>query len=262
MRKDVPGSCFVEYRPIPGCSLYLLGSDHTVWTSSVPEGFGPRGWRLRKLTRYKGTGAACVHLRRDDGTGFTISLNRLMREVFPPVDEDEPDLPGPSAQFGRDNGRAKLTREQAEELRRLKKAGWTTAELAERYGISKNNVYAVFNGKTWSGPAPDLPDPAPLDVVPPPAAAPAPAKRRKGRTPRYGALRPRAEDAIPLESLALEMPRAGAPFERKPLDPAEARRLHAEGWSVKALVARYGVRPHVIAALLKGAATPAADAAR
>jgi lambda repressor-like predicted transcriptional regulator len=246
------GGCFVEYRPIPGASLYRLGSDRSVWTCSLPGHPGRRGrWRRRKLTHHKG-GAISVVLHCDDGRPITRSLNRLMREVFPPVDADEEEAgPDPRASFGEDNGRSKITRAQADELRRLKKAGWTTADLMTRYGLSKSGVYAVFNGLAWAGTPPDLPDPAPADEMP----APTP-RAKKGRRGvrvdrRHRALRQRPADHVPLE--VLEVPRRAAGPGRAPLDEGEARRLHAEGWSVRELVARYGVRPHVLRAVLQGA---------
>lgn len=262
MKGAVPGSCFVEYRPIPGfASIYRMGSDRTVWTCDPRRGNDAPGlWRPRKLARRAGC-APWLTLVTAEGRKVSRTIAVLMRLVFPPVDADEEEGAGPDprASFGEDNGRAKITKAQAEELRRLKRGGWTTGDLMKRYGISKSNVYAVFNGLTWADTPPDLPDPGPMmDVAPAPAA---PERHRRVRNPIHvhRSLRRKPADSVPLE--ALEMPRREVrPVERRPLDVAEVRRLHADGWSVRDLVARYGVRPHVIGAVLQ-VGTPTAGCA-
>jgi len=260
---DIPGGCFVEHRPIPGCSLYLLGSDRTVWTCSAPGSHSRGPWRARKLI-YQNGQAPWVMLQTDDGRTVNRSVARLMAEVFPPVDYDEEDLPGPWASYGEEHGRAVLTWDQVEEMRRLKSDGWKDSDLAARYGVSRSTVYSALHGRTWAHEPPDLPDPDPLRADPAPIIPRESRRGRGGRRPRLGALRERPEDWIPLEKLEMPaMPRREArPVEQRPLDRDEARRLNSEGWSIRDLVGRYGVRPHIIAAILKGEAPPAADAAR
>jgi hypothetical protein len=258
------GACWVDFRPIPECSLYLLGSDGTVWTCSVPGSRRRGPWRRRKLNRTAG-GSLTIGLWRDDGTIVVRSIRRLLREVFPPVDADEEDeedgRPDPRASFGEDSGRAKLTWAQVRELRRLKAEGATYEELAGRFGIHRRTVHAILRGETWAVLPPDLPDPVPNpgDVATAPASRPEPVRRR-GRRPRHGALRERPGDRTPLEEL--EVPRRStATFQRPPLDEAEVLRLHAEGWSFRELIARFRVRPNAIGAILKGA-SPAAGCAQ
>lgn len=241
------GACFVEYRPIPGFGLYVLGSDRTVWSRFTGQ------WRRLKVRSRMDGGATDVMLTGDDGMKVGRSLNRLMREVFPPVDADEEDgRSDPWSSFGEDNGRAKITKAQAEELRRLRKMGWAVRDLARRYGISRSNVYAVDEGLSWADTPPDMPDPAPADEMPAPMPRPAARHRGPRLDRRHDALRQRPTDATPLEQL--EMPRAKPlPAAPVPFEEAEARRLHTDGWTVRDLVARYRVRPHVIVAILKGA---------
>ena len=55
----------------------------------------------------------------------------------------------------RANG-AKLTAEQVEEMRRLRREGWQLKHLAEKYGVHISTVTNVVSGKTYKE-APDQP---------------------------------------------------------------------------------------------------------
>jgi lambda repressor-like predicted transcriptional regulator len=44
---------------------------------------------------------------------------------------------------------AKITREQAEEIRQLKSQGWTLDELATKYGLSRSGVCRTCKGNRW-----------------------------------------------------------------------------------------------------------------
>ena len=59
-----------------------------------------------------------------------------------------PNVDGPT---GRTDNRAKLTKQDVLELRRLYRGGeWTVQRLAERYGISRSAVCAAARGLSWS----------------------------------------------------------------------------------------------------------------
>lgn len=51
---------------------------------------------------------------------------------------------------GSKNAKSKLNEEQVREIRDLPKYGWNGPMIAEMYGISRQSVYAVLNGKNWS----------------------------------------------------------------------------------------------------------------
>lgn len=50
---------------------------------------------------------------------------------------------------GSDHFNAKLTNADVLEIRRLKAAGLFGADIAARFGIHKNHVYDIVNGKRW-----------------------------------------------------------------------------------------------------------------
>jgi DNA-directed RNA polymerase specialized sigma24 family protein len=45
---------------------------------------------------------------------------------------------------------AKLTHEQAAEVRQLRCAGWRAGDIAEAYGIHQSTVYRIAKGTTWA----------------------------------------------------------------------------------------------------------------
>lgn len=44
----------------------------------------------------------------------------------------------------------KLNLKSAEEIRQLRKDGWTTNRLAEKYGVCSSNISMVLRGETWN----------------------------------------------------------------------------------------------------------------
>ena len=44
---------------------------------------------------------------------------------------------------------AKLTKEKANELRKLSEQGWMVKQLMQRYSIGSNAVRKVLDGRTW-----------------------------------------------------------------------------------------------------------------
>lgn len=51
---------------------------------------------------------------------------------------------------GETAGRAKLTNESVREIRRLREDGLPFQRIAERFGVTKNNVMTIVAGKTWA----------------------------------------------------------------------------------------------------------------
>jgi hypothetical protein len=46
--------------------------------------------------------------------------------------------------------RAKVTAEQATDIRYLRSAGWNAQGIADAYGIKRTTVYSIANGHSWS----------------------------------------------------------------------------------------------------------------
>ncbi len=51
--------------------------------------------------------------------------------------------------FGESNGNSKLTREQVEELRRLRRDGGNLTKLGKQFGITKSHAAQVARGLSW-----------------------------------------------------------------------------------------------------------------
>jgi len=51
--------------------------------------------------------------------------------------------------FGERNGQARLTEEDIEEIRALRKAGWKQKDIAIRFGICDPHVSDIIRGKRW-----------------------------------------------------------------------------------------------------------------
>lgn len=50
---------------------------------------------------------------------------------------------------GESNGRSKITRKGAEEIRRLLRAGITQTEVARRFNLGQSTVSSIWRGKLW-----------------------------------------------------------------------------------------------------------------
>ncbi len=149
---------------------------------------GVRGGKILKPQTSAGSkGYLFVNLCRD-GTMWHVAVHRLVLEAF-----DRPCPPGMEARHGpggkldaslvnlrwgtraenvgpdrlrdgQDNrgvrhGMSKLTSEQVKDIRRRSDAGETQQSIADRYGITFQNVSSITLGKTWSYPGVEpLPD--------------------------------------------------------------------------------------------------------
>jgi DNA-binding XRE family transcriptional regulator len=51
---------------------------------------------------------------------------------------------------------AKLSRPQVDEIRRLRAAGMTQVEIASRFGVSRRNIGAICQGRSWTDVLPEL----------------------------------------------------------------------------------------------------------
>ena len=50
---------------------------------------------------------------------------------------------------GENHGRAKLTKEQTNEIRRLRNEGYKQQKLADMFGVSRRNIRSILNNKIW-----------------------------------------------------------------------------------------------------------------
>jgi len=50
---------------------------------------------------------------------------------------------------GSANGKSKLSQEQALEAIKLRRDGWTLQAIGDKYGITKQSVYAIMTRKNW-----------------------------------------------------------------------------------------------------------------
>lgn len=175
----------VQYRDIPGCDGYRIGSDGTVWSCIAQRGLGPpKGtesyfsdrWRLMKTSRHGKTGYVLVTLRPATAR-ITFSVHRLVLLAFVgPCPEgleachedgncennyltnlrwgthqsnmDDRKRHGNLAR-GEKSGQAKLTEGEVLEVRRLFQAGWPKKRIARRLGVSPRCVYDVLSGRNW-----------------------------------------------------------------------------------------------------------------
>lgn len=52
-------------------------------------------------------------------------------------------------QFGTKNGRAKLTNDDVEEIKRLRATGLSQQKIADQFGVDQTNISAILRGATW-----------------------------------------------------------------------------------------------------------------
>jgi hypothetical protein len=76
---------------------------------------------------------------------------------------------GPCTFSAAPGGKPKLSEQQAIEVRRERASGASMYELARRWKVARNTIYAIVNGKTW--PDRSCSSPPPNDAPPSPAPA-------------------------------------------------------------------------------------------
>jgi hypothetical protein len=147
----------LDWVQIPGFPDYYIN-----WSGAVLS------YRLkteRQLTPTPRPNGWYVQLFSAEGRPKNISLQRLMLMAFKPLraggkyvawfkDEDPQNLTLENLEWrpvSRVRPKAKLTEEQAVEMRRLytKDASHTYDTLAQRYGVSRSTVRSVLAKETW-----------------------------------------------------------------------------------------------------------------
>lgn len=153
-----------DYAPIEGFPGYVIGRDRSVW-SDKPRGGAGRPGAWRRLSTYLKGGLPRVSLWHQ-GRSVPRSVSRLWRDAFaaaPKVPSGDP-RSGVSVR-GSLHGMALLDEDKVREARRLRRGGWTTGQLARRFGVNRNTMCYALNGTTWrhvaDDPAPPLPRPDP-----------------------------------------------------------------------------------------------------
>jgi hypothetical protein len=139
-------------RPIAGHPGYVIDSARRIWSNRRRKGIDPPGpvaWHPIR-TRHN-RGRATVALPDGKGSVRTRSVEVLYRRAFA---EREPDHPGGRAKVlararGNRHGRAKLTTAKVIEAKRLRAAGSTYKDLAERYDVSLTAITFAIKGRTW-----------------------------------------------------------------------------------------------------------------
>lgn len=106
--------------------------------------------------------------------------------------------PPPPRPLGEEHHSAKLTRESVLELRRLWRAGWTSPQLAARYGISQRSAYSAATGRTWKHVEPEASE-GPASHMHRVECGGCGAEMKPGGAPVSTAICPRCEEAYDLE---------------------------------------------------------------
>jgi hypothetical protein len=138
-----------ESRPLPGFPGYAVDSDRAVWRRGGRFGLATvSAWyRLPARIRPRAVNPTVVLYR--DGRKYLRRVIDLYRLAFAPVLPSG--SPCPAEGFrGIANGRARLNDSTVAEARRLKRAGSTYPELAERFGVSKATLFYAVSGRTWA----------------------------------------------------------------------------------------------------------------
>lgn len=170
--KGEPG---VRYRGIPGIPGYRVGDDGSVWSCARMGNVGGfyADWRRMSLAR-GATGYLAVVLRgqvrhyvhrlvllafvgpcpngmqacHNDGDRANNRLANLRWDTVSANHADKHAHGTSSA--GERNGMARLTAAQAIAIRHERASGVSAAELSQRYGVSRANVYRVLSRELWA----------------------------------------------------------------------------------------------------------------
>lgn len=171
-------------RPVPGYAVTRDGGVYTFWRldpgGRIKWSIGkmPRLMSVCRITRtrrYYG-----VHMRRD-GKTLRVAVHSLVAETFfgprpegmqvchnngngldnrvdnlrydTPTANQADKLKHGTHQYGERNASAKLTNDQAEEIKKQRKAGVKLRVIAERFGVRESTVSRIANGVRRGQPA-------------------------------------------------------------------------------------------------------------
>jgi hypothetical protein len=150
----------VEYRDVPGFPGYCVGSDGGLWSCRLK---GSKAGRLAdEWHRISPTSTGRVLLSNGKDLRRVFLIARLILTAFagpaPPGmvacyrNRDKTDLRPSNLYWGERSslpnvGKAKLTRKQADEIRRAIESGQPAVRVAARYGVHRSLVYRICNGQ-------------------------------------------------------------------------------------------------------------------
>jgi DNA invertase Pin-like site-specific DNA recombinase len=163
-----------------------------------------QGWGIRRLARHFGVSP---HAIRDVLRGPRATTPVPARQT-PQIGRLEPrSEPGTCTAKTKPRGRAKLTSEQRDEIRRLAGEGWGCRRLAQRFGVEDTAILRLLKGVTFKNDR---------QAPPPPPIKPRPTRWREPK-------------------------RAGINAKLTYQDAEEVRRLRREGWTRAELATLKGV---------------------
>jgi plasmid maintenance system antidote protein VapI len=123
------------------------------------------GWEGKALARRFGLAQSRVSeivaglpSRRRYGDPWEVAWPLPRRVVPRPPRRSGLDVPasgetfagGPMSHKGSAHGRAVLDEPKVARMKRLRLEGWTTGMLAREFGVGRNTVCYIVNGKTWA----------------------------------------------------------------------------------------------------------------
>lgn len=178
----------VEYREIPGCPGYRVGSDGSVWSRWKRVGYGrPKSgtyvvlgdvWKMIKV-HLDNKGYCRVELRNAEHKRVNRGVHSLLLECFigpaphgmvalhfpdpNPSNNDlsnlrwgtmvenaaDRDVHGTTPR-GENQGNSKLTEADVRQIRKMKSDGITCKRIADLFGVSKSNVQAIVRRRSWN----------------------------------------------------------------------------------------------------------------
>lgn len=164
----------IEYRDVSDFPGYRVGSDGTVWSQwTTASRLGewrrlkpnPLHWGHLQVTLKNGGGRKSLQVHRlilaafigppptgmegchNDGKPGNCWLDNLRWDT--PKSNQADRMRHGTASRGESHGRARITAEQAREIRELRAKGVILRVIKERFGISNAAIYAIQVGKTW-----------------------------------------------------------------------------------------------------------------
>jgi hypothetical protein len=166
---------FVAFRDVPGWPGYVASTQGHVFSCRTNGGKLGDRWHFRcptlsrdgylqlgvhqnrrslftgvhslVLSAFEGRCPPGLQVRHGNGNRTDNRIDNL-RWGTPRENIGDREAHGNTAR-GERNGRAKLRRADAEELRRLRGQGWTFMRLARWFGISKRQAGRIINHETW-----------------------------------------------------------------------------------------------------------------
>jgi Helix-turn-helix domain of resolvase len=146
----------------------------------TPQGTTARkGWSWadrRQAARQEAADLVACQAALREGRLSTDQVIELVARVYFAEPRSAPSLPEPAIWAGPeryDRGAPKINAHQAAEIRALRRAGWSTGQLAKRFGVTRSTICNVLLDRTSYDPPSPAPvwraplfDPAPAREIP------------------------------------------------------------------------------------------------